>query len=94
MHHKSNSEKMIAIRESKDIRLGRGKEHDVSTQVDILAYNPQTNLTTILATITRGIRHQIRVHLAANGAPIVGDDLYGKRTDYLHLRSLVFHIDN
>ena len=92
MHRKSNSEKMIAIRDSKDIRLGRGKEHDVSTQIDILGYDTRNNLTTILATITRGIRHQIRVHLAANGTPIIGDDLYGKRADYLHLRSLGFQL--
>ncbi|MBQ3696432.1 MAG: RNA pseudouridine synthase [Spirochaetales bacterium] len=30
-------------------------------------------------TITRGFRHQIRVHLAWAGIPIVGDPLYGKQ---------------
>jgi 23S rRNA pseudouridine1911/1915/1917 synthase len=29
-------------------------------------------------TITRGVRHQIRVHLAHAGMPIVGDTLYNR----------------
>ncbi len=33
----------------------------------------------VKATITTGRRHQIRVHLAHNGHPIVGDVLYGAR---------------
>ncbi|HEQ65466.1 MAG TPA: RNA pseudouridine synthase [bacterium] len=28
--------------------------------------------------IEKGIRHQIRVHLASPGIPIIGDKLYGK----------------
>jgi 23S rRNA pseudouridine1911/1915/1917 synthase len=53
-------------------------------------------LEVIMAT---GVTHQIRVHLAASGWPIVGDDLYGpERKDkfglerhFLHAKALEFH---
>lgn len=92
MHSKSNPEKMVAIRDDKDLRLWRSKQHEVMTQVDILHYDEKQNVTTILATITRGVRHQIRVHLAANGTAILWDSLYGKKWPYLHLRSLGFKV--
>ncbi len=47
------------------------------------------------ATIHRGLRHQIRVHLAHAGFPIVGDQLYGDATVkgsgrmFLHATSIV-----
>lgn len=90
MHHKSDPEKMVAICDPKDLRLGRGQKHYVSTKIEILHYNSQTNSTTILATITRGIRHQIRIHLAAYGTPIIGDFLYGEKWAVLHLWSIWF----
>lgn len=36
-------------------------------------------MTLVKVTLTKGVRHQIRVHLAALGYPLVGDELYGKR---------------
>jgi 23S rRNA pseudouridine955/2504/2580 synthase len=35
------------------------------------------NFTLVSVTPSSGVRHQIRVHLASAGFPIVGDDLYG-----------------
>lgn len=90
MHSKSNPEKMVAIRDVKDVRLGRSQLHEVSTQIDILQYDKKTNVTTMLATITKGVRHQIRVHMANNGTAIIGDNVYGKTKDFLHLRSIGF----
>ena len=46
-----------------------------------------------------GRTHQLRVHFASLGHPIIGDDLYGKKSDLicrhaLHARSLTFPLSN
>lgn len=51
--------------------------------------------TLVHVTIPTGVRHQIRVHLAALGHPIVGDTLYGGSLEYaarlcLHATTLAF----
>ena len=43
----------------------------------------------VLCTITRGFRHQIRCHLSWSGHPIVGDDRYGgEENDFLLLEAV------
>ncbi len=61
------------------------------------AYEPvATSLsrTSVRLTITTGVRHQIRVHLATLGHPIVGDRHYGSPSGaprlYLHAEVLAF----
>lgn len=60
-------------------------------------YAPATHFsqhTLLRVTIFTGVRHQIRVHLATLGHPIVGDDLYGKQREAgrlcLHAETLSF----
>jgi 23S rRNA-/tRNA-specific pseudouridylate synthase len=90
MHHQSNPEKMLVIQNPKDLRLGRGKQHNLKTKLQILHYDKKENVSTLLVTIQKGIRHQIRAHLASVGYPIIGDFLYGKKSLELHLWSIGF----
>lgn len=92
MHHKSKDERMIVIKTPQDTRKWRGREHDVESLVQFLKYDKETNISTLLVKIHKGIRHQIRVHLASIGFPIVGDTLYGDPSEkgLLNLRSIWF----
>jgi 23S rRNA pseudouridine1911/1915/1917 synthase len=81
-HHPSNQSKMVALT---DKQAHRGKPRTANTLFQSIPY--QTNpfpdsvaATPLLINIVQGTRHQIRVHLASIGHPIVGDTLYGPDT--------------
>jgi 23S rRNA pseudouridine1911/1915/1917 synthase len=57
---------------------GRYWRSPASTRVDLLERLGSTSL--VRATTRSGVRHQIRVHLAHAGYPLVGDALYGGAT--------------
>lgn len=90
MHHVQDPERMVAIKTEKDWHKGRGRENHVDTIFVPLQYDKKTNQTLCYAIIQQGIRHQIRIHAASLGYPIVGEPLYAKtKTDnYLHLWSI------
>lgn len=76
---------------------GRQMRVDADGQEAHTAYVPvatSERYTLLRITITTGVRHQIRVHLAALGYPIVGDTPYGAphRASrlYLHAEALAF----
>ena len=92
MHHKTQAEKMIVIKKPDTTVLWRAKPHYVHTRIENVHYDPQTNISTLLVTIDKGIRHQIRVHLASIWYPIIGDSLYGKKGPHLHLWSIGFDL--
>lgn len=79
MHHKHKEDRMIVLHSSKDKIKGRSKIHNPSTIVKVL-HTDNDNITTLLVGIYKGVRHQIRVHLAGIGYPVLGDTLYGKET--------------
>lgn len=67
-------------------------------QEAITSYTPLERLphhTVVRLTISTGVRHQIRVHLAALGHPLVGDRMYGEGDPLatrlcLHAETLTF----
>lgn len=73
---------------------GRGLKA-ARTTLKALAFLPDTTL--IAARLHTGRTHQIRVHLAALGHPLVGDPLYGNvglpglERQFLHAARLSFH---
>lgn len=67
-----------------------------ATEAEIVERGPVCSL--VRCTIARGFRHQVRVHLAHLGLPIVGDDLYGAPVPpgygerlYLHAAAVELH---
>jgi len=84
-----NKTKMIVIKDKKDEKKARWKKHFVKTFVEVLEYNEKENTSWLKITITKWMRHQIRVHLASFGSPIVWDELYNwEKTDKLYLFSV------
>jgi 23S rRNA pseudouridine1911/1915/1917 synthase len=71
-HHPKNKSRMVCAKES--IRFYRGK---IQTPVTHWKRIRSTGGRTLIeAVITQGVRHQIRIHLATMGYPILGDKLY------------------
>lgn len=95
MHHKHKEDRMISIHTPKDELKWRSKVHHPITIVKVLHSNPSTDITTLLVGIYKGVRHQIRVHLAGIGYPVIGDPLYGKESvsGNLRLWSVGFQIE-
>lgn len=79
-------------RSSRRMRIGGPKARPAETRFRRIRQLKKTALLEIQ--ITTGVRHQIRIHLAHLGHPIVGDRLYNKRANddatslQLELRSI------
>ena len=81
-HHYSDKSKMVSV---VDGGRHRGKSQLATTKFRIL--KEQGYYSLVNATITQGVRHQIRVHLSSIKHPIVADKVYCKKkeSDTLHL---------
>lgn len=84
----------VTIRRALDMadrRVVRALDEDTSdplrqTAVEPLQYDSSRDSTLVRCRIAKGARHQIRVHLASIGHPILGDTLYeGPEAERLHL---------
>lgn len=76
--------------------IGNTKVRTAKTEYKVLEYFE--NATLIEVKPTTGRTHQIRVHMAAIGHPVIGDQLYGKKSSLidrqaLHAESLAFDFD-
>jgi 23S rRNA pseudouridine1911/1915/1917 synthase len=73
-HHAKDKKRMVAAGSSS---RHRGRPQRASTEWRFVRDDLRGSV--ILAVIKKGVRHQIRVHLAHAGIPIVGDKLYNKK---------------
>ena len=68
----------LTDRKKMSTRTGRGKEAVTRWRVAERFFDPAASL--VLATLGTGRTHQIRVHFAAAGHPVLGDRTYGGKT--------------
>lgn len=76
-HDKNKKSKMIAVKDG--YRVFRSKPRYAKSIVKLI--NTTENYSDLEIKTNFGLRHQIRVHLASYGFPILGDNLYGKSTE-------------
>jgi len=75
-HHPKDKRKMVAAIPGQRLR---GKPHEAITRFRVLERGRERTLLEL--ELVTGVTHQLRVHLASQGYPIVGDDLYGPEPD-------------
>ncbi len=63
--------------DARRMRIAQKGGQEALTCVEVLSYDSQASKSLLLVTLGTGRRHQIRVHLASLGFPIVNDPLYG-----------------
>lgn len=72
-HHPKNKKKMILPQGEKEAK--KLKARPAWTTYEVLKLGK--NFSLLRLTLSKGSRHQIRIHLASLGHPVVGDSLYG-----------------
>lgn len=79
-HHNKNARKMLCV--TSDMRHYRGQPKDAWSEFTPIVSSQKATLTKVV--IQGGRRHQVRVHAAFFGHPLVGDVLYGgPKANYL-----------
>ncbi len=97
---RGRAEKAMSIRQrihsagTRKVRIAREQDPDPlrRTRIKPLAYDAQEDLSLVQALIFKGVRHQIRAHLAWLGHPLAGDPLYDTLRDR-SARLFHYHIE-
>ena len=67
--------------DARRMRVADRGGQEAHTKVELLAVNRKARVSLLRVELGTGRKHQIRVHLASRGYPIVGDPLYGLASD-------------
>ncbi|MFH1653915.1 MAG: pseudouridine synthase [Pseudomonadota bacterium] len=83
-HHPRKKDRMVVCNSAAEKTEWKGR--DAKTEFVALSYykdkiDPTKTYTLLRVTIKKGARHQIRVHLASAGYPLVGDKIYSKKSN-------------
>jgi 23S rRNA pseudouridine1911/1915/1917 synthase len=73
-HHPKNKAKMVAVAGKQRFR---SRIQKAVTRYRVVSGSGAWSIVSL--TISKGVRHQIRVHLSHAGHPVAGDKLYGSR---------------
>lgn len=82
----SSGTKMIHVEKRNIHRCNARSARDAKTDYKVLQYFD--NAALIEAHPVTGRTHQIRVHMAAIGNPIIGDITYGKKSEFINRQAL------
>ena len=96
-HHKFSPDRMVVFFNTKQTgKIDQKKLKYVQTDVQLLYYDPEKNISTLLVNISKWMRHQIRAHLSSIWFPIVWEKIYIKTPskEDLHLYSIGVQIDD
>ena len=77
------------IKKSEDSIIKREVTDNINSKTIFKVLERKENTTIVSATLCTGKTHQLRLHFSNMGHPIIGDDLYGKKSSdgILHLHS-------
>lgn len=64
---------------------------EAKTHINVLKRFYNSNVTLVEATLETGRTHQIRVHMAYVGHPLVGDEVYGKKDPRFKIEGQMLH---
>ncbi len=64
---------------------------EAKTHILVLKRYYNSNVTLVEATLETGRTHQIRVHMAYNNHPLVGDEVYGKKDTKFKVQGQMLH---
>ena len=78
-----------SLKNRKKMAVTEGKSREAITQFQVL--KRFSGYTLVEAVLRTGRTHQLRVHLAFIGYPIVGDQLYGQRKQGLNINRQALH---
>jgi 23S rRNA pseudouridine1911/1915/1917 synthase len=78
-----------SLKNRKKMAVTEGKNREAITHFKVL--KRFSGYTLVEATLRTGRTHQIRVHLAFIGHPIVGDQLYGRKRQGLNINRQALH---
>lgn len=95
-HHKYQKDRMVVFLNTKQTgKIDQKKLKYVQTDVELLYYDPEKNISTLWVQISKWMRHQIRAHLASIWYPIVWEKIYIKKpsNENLHLYSVGVDMD-
>ena len=92
VHHKFSKDRMVVVKKNKDLEKWKTRLHHVETKILEHCRDKDRQVSVVVVSIQKWIRHQIRSHFSSIGYPIVGDEIYWKKKDqekwYLQLFSV------
>lgn len=91
-HHRYNTDRMVAIVSPSDIKKTKWTVHHLTTTITEFQFLPATRTSILLIKIHKGLRHQIRAHLASVGHPICGDRVYVKSSHQTYDKLQLFSV--